>query len=247
MEVMTTVEIRNYVRILWHRAWLVAGLPVLVVALGLLRAAPASPPSYTATMRYSVGLMPEPRESTYTYDRYYTWLTAEYLADDLTEVVRSQEVAEAVVAEAQRRGLNAQVAPGAIQGATTGGKLHRILTVNMGWGNRDELAVLAESLSTVLTQGQAAYFAQFREAGTPVILHRIDPPSISEVGPGMRQRLDLPLRLMLALFAGVGGAFLLEYLDDSVHGAADLTARDLEVIGAIPRRSSLPWAGRGQP
>lgn len=242
------MEIKSYVRILWHRAWLVAGLPALVAALALARSAPPTPPGYVATMRFSVGLQPEAQgEAAYTYDRYYTWLTAEYLADDLTEIVRSQEVAQAVTAEAARRGLNLEVPAGAIQGATTGGKLHRILTVSMSWADRDELAVLADSLSTVLSEGQTAYFAHFREAGTPIVLHPIDPPGIGQVGASARQRLQLPLRLMLALLAGVGGAFVLDYLDDSIRGASDLEAHGLDVLGAIPRRSSLPWSGRKQP
>ncbi len=241
------MEIKNYARILWHWSWLVVGLPAVVVALSLLRAAPPGPTGYAASMRFSIGLSPEaPAEPAYTYDRYYTWLTAEYLADDMTEVVRSREMAEAVMAEAQRRGLDAEIAPGAIQGATTGGKLHRILMVNMSWGNQEELAILADSLATVLQEGKAAYFAQFREAGTPVTMHLIDPPTISPVAASTRERLDLPLRLMLALFAGVGGAFLLEYLDGSVRGPGDLQARGLDVLGTIPRRSALPWVDRRQ-
>jgi capsular polysaccharide biosynthesis protein len=222
--------------------WLIAGLPALVLIFGLLRAGPAPSPGYVANMRFSVGLRPEPpTESAYTYDRYYTWLTAEYLADDLTEVVKSREIAEAVRAEAATRGLDVQVPPGIIQGATSGGKQHRILSVSLNWGRADELSVLAQSLATVLSEGQAAYFQQFKDAGTPIVLHPIDPPAITQAGPSTRSRLELPLRLSLALFAGVGVAFVLEYVDDTVRGAQDLRAQGIDVLGSIPRRSSLPW------
>ncbi len=236
------MEIRNYVRIAWRRLWLIVGLPALVVAFSLLRPAPPRATSYVASMRFSVGVWPERlRSDTYTYDRYYTWLTAEYLVDDLSEVVKSREMADAVMAEARREGLTAQIAPGAIQGATTGGKLHRILSVSMSWGNPDELTVLANSLAKVLTEGQAAYFVDLRAAGTPVMMHLIDPPSIAPVGQSLRSRLDLPLRLLLALLAGVTLAFFLEYVDDSVRGPQDLRTAGLEVLASIPRCSALPW------
>jgi capsular polysaccharide biosynthesis protein len=243
---VTSVEIKEYVRIAWRRSWLIFGLPALVLGLTLLRPVPPRAPTYQATMRFSVGIVPEtPGDSSYTYDRYYSWLTAEYLADDLTEVVRSQEIAAAVKAEAQRHGLATEFAPGSIEGMTTGGKLHRILSVSMSWHSPDELAVLARALSTVLTEGQTGYFEQFRAAGTPVVIHEIDPPTIAAVGEGMRRRLELPLRLGLALFAGLSVAFFLEYLDDTVRGPRDLKSRGLDLLGAIPRQSSLPWGDRG--
>ena len=241
------MEIKHYAHIVWRWLWLIVGLPALVLAFSLLRPTPR-PQGYVATMRFSVGLTPETpaAPSSYTYDRYYTWLTAEYLADDLSEVVKSGEIAQAVAAEAARQGLHVQLAPGAIQGSTAAGKLHRILTVTLSWPKADELAALASALSTVLSQGQAGYFDQFRAAGTPVVMHLIDPPSISPVGVSLKSRLELPLRLILGLLAGLGLAFFLEYLDDSVRGPQDLRMQGLDVLATIPRASALPWAERRQ-
>lgn len=239
------MEIRNYIAILWRRGWLVAGLPALVLVFSLLRPAPQPAPGYVANMRFSVGVTPQaPSPSVYTYDRYYSWLTAEYLADDLTQVVRSREVADAVAAEAARAGLKVDISPEAIQGSAGAGKLHRILTVSLSWGDRDQLQVLADALATVLSQGKTAYFDQFRKAGTPVELHLIDPPSIGQAGVSLRSRMEMPLRLILALVAGLALAFFVEYLDDSVHGPDDLEAQGLPVFGAIPRTGILPWSDR---
>ena len=63
----------------------------------------------------------------------------------------------------------------------------------------------------------------------------IDPPALVPQAVGLRERLDLPLRLLLALAAGVALAFLLDYLDDSVRSAADLEEMGLAVVGEIPR------------
>lgn len=237
------MEIRSYIGIAWRRLWLIVALPAAVLALSLVRPAPA-PGGYAAHMRFSVGLVPEAPGADYTYDRYYTWLTAEYLVDDLSEVVKSHEIAQATSAEATRQGLAVRVPAGAIQSATGAGKQHRILSVSLSWPNADELSVLANALATVLRQGQAPYFEQFRAAGTPIVMELIDPPSVSAIGPSLRHRLELPLRLSLALVAGVALAFLLEYLDDTVHGPQDLEALGLDVVGRIPRASILPWDER---
>jgi capsular polysaccharide biosynthesis protein len=222
------MELVHYWRILTRRWWLVAALLAVVLASYPLSAShPAT--AYTATMRFTVGLRPEPREGAYyTYDYYYTWLTAEYLVDDLSEVVRSSVFAQDV---ATTSGL--AVSPGAIQGSTSAGKLHRILTVQVTWGQPDELERIANAVVTVMTTHADTYFAQLGTSSAVVAV--IDPPSISAVGTSLRQRLDLPLRLILALMAGVALAFLLDYVDDSVREAADLEAMGLVVLGRVPR------------
>jgi len=237
------VELKSYLRITWRWLWMIVALPalVLVLSVGVLRDAPKAE-SYVATMRFSVGLQPEPVPAgAYAYDRYYTWLTSEYLVDDLSEVVKSEEIAQAVAQEAARQGLQVQIAPGAIQGATQAGKLHRILTVSMTWGNRAELEKLSGALATVLSEGKAPYFDQFKQGGTPIQMQLIDPPTISTPGASLRSKLDLPLRAALALLAGVAVAFFVEYLDDSVQSDRDLRAQGLTVLGIIPKRSRLPW------
>lgn len=241
------MEIRKYVGILWRRGWLVLGLPALVFVFGLVRPSAQPDPGYVANMRFSVGVLPEQRvPDFYTYDRYYSWLTAEYLADDLTQIVRSREVAEAVRAEAARQGLDVHVPAEAITGSAGAGKQHRILSVSLSWGDPDQLLILANALATVLTDGQTQYFEQFRAAGTPLMLHLIDPPSIAPGAVSLRARLDAPLRLGLALLAGIALAFFVEYLDGSVRGPEDLEAHGLSVLGAIPRSGILPWSDRGQ-
>jgi capsular polysaccharide biosynthesis protein len=57
------------------------------------------------------------------------------------------------------------------------------------------------------------------------------------VGKSLRERLDLPIRLFLALLAGIALAFLLDYLDDTVRDQAELEEMGITVLGEIPRRS----------
>lgn len=229
------VELAVYWHILKRRAWLVV-LALLAFGASYLLVRPAAPSGYTAQMRFVVGITPEEQPAgTYTYDRYYTWLTAEYLLDDLAEVVKSQRFAQDV---ATISGLPVPV--GAVQGATSAGKLHRILNVSLSWGDRAEIETLANAVVQALTVQGGAYFAQL---GTKdAVIAVIDPPAIAPIGASLRQRLDLPLRLILALIIGVTLAFLADYIDPSIRQRADAAALGLPILGEIPaRRTWWRW------
>lgn len=227
------MELRAYWAIVRRRWW----LPVVIVALtaawwvAARRPWQPHPTTYTTALSFSVGVRPEPRTGHYyTYDRYYTWLASEYLVDDLSEVVRRSEFAAAVSRRLAEQGI--AVPPGAIQGSTQAGKLHRVLTVSITWGDSTQLAAIAEAVAAELGE-QAGFFLPQVQASA-VEARLIDRGAIVAIGPGLRDRLDLPLRLGLGLLVGLGLIFLLEYLDESVHERADLEALGIHVVGEIP-------------
>jgi len=228
------MELRAYWNIIMRRWWLPVGLALAVAALTLVMQRPwqPRPPVYTASMRFNVGVQPERIPGVYTYDRYYTLLTSEYLVDDLGEIVRSGAFAAAVSDRLAGQGIT--VAPGAIGASTQPGKLHRILTVNITWPDADVLAAIANAVAATLTEGSAEFFGQFSAEEADIRL--IDAPSVSAVGRPAREQLDLPLRVLLALAAGIGLAFLLDYLDTSVRERRDLEELGLPVLGEVPRR-----------
>ncbi|MBC7234993.1 MAG: hypothetical protein H5T69_04065 [Chloroflexi bacterium] len=233
------MELRRYWRILRRRLWLVLSLLIIVLA-GYLLLYHEPPPNYAAHMRFVVGLEPETGAGVYyTYDRYYTWLTAEYLVDDLAEVVKSRAFAQDVARRAGLGDSGGDALIGAIQGSTSAGKLHRILTISLTWPNANELESLANAVVAALGEGGATYFAQLSTESAKVSL--IDPPTVAPVGRSLRQRLDLPLRLAIALIAGVGLAFLLDYFDDTIRSRQDVAALGLDTLAAIPaeRRALL--------
>ena len=227
------MELREYWRILRRRWWLPVGLALLVGILTLVVHKPwqPRPPAYSAAMRFNVGVKPERIPGVYTFDRYYTMLTSEYLVDDLGEIVRSQVFAQEVSRRTAEQGIT--VPAGAIGSSTQPGKLHRILTVTVNWPDAAQLEVIANAVAATLTESSADFFGQFSADEADIRL--IDPPVIAEVGVSARQQLDLPLRILLGLVAGAALAFLLHYLDDSVLDRPDLEALGLPVLGEIPR------------
>jgi len=224
------MELRKYWEIVRRRWWLPVGLVGLVLVISLLWPQRA-PAVYQASLRFTVGLEPEPRTGDYyTYDRYYTWLTSEYIIDDFSEVVKSQAFAQGVSSRLSDQEI--QVPPGAIQGSTVAEKQHRILTLHITGPDPNQVGAIAEAAAAELIENNAQYFAQLGAEGAEVFL--IDPPVVGLVPRSLQQRLDLPIRLLLALFVGISLAFLLAYLDDSVRNRGDLEALGLEVLGEIP-------------
>jgi capsular polysaccharide biosynthesis protein len=236
------MELRQYWQIIRRRLWVVFSLFLIVLAIGFLKRAPSTQ-GYQANMRFLMGLEPEAKTGDYyTYDKYYTWLTSEYLIDDASELVRSKAFAEAVSKQLASQGI--QVPAGAIQGSTQAGQLHRILTISVGWGDAKELGDIANAIVAVLPGEIAWHFAQVGTSSVHASL--IDPPTLFAIGASLKQKLDLPLRLFLSVVAGIALAFVLHYLDDSVLSRQELEQSGLNVLAELPpvRRPGvfhLPW------
>ena len=232
------MELRRYWRIIRRRLWIIILLPLVVLGASLALRRPA-PPLYQATVRLMVDVPPLPMEEGMDFDpRYYAALATEYLVDDFSGFVTSQVVAESASARLAAQGIT--IPPGALQGSTSSEKIHRLVTLRVTWSDPDQALAIAQAAVDALQEESPKYFARL-QAGTPQV-SVIDKPSVVPVGPGLRERLDLPLRLGLALLAGLGLAFLVDYLDDTLHDAEDVEALGLAVLGEIPANPRrLPW------
>lgn len=228
------MELREYWQIIRRRWWLPVILTLLVGLLSALQLKPwrPQPVSYNATMRMLVGVLPASNNNATAYDpRYYAWLTSEYLVDDFTEVVRSELFAKKVSARLAQKAIT--LPPGVIQGSAATGKQHRIITLSFGWPDREQLTAIANAAAAELSEHAGDYFHQLGTDGAGITV--IDGPNIDVVGPGVRQRLDLPLRMILALLVGIGLIFLLDYLDTSLRNRQEVEALGFTLLGEIPR------------
>jgi len=228
------MEIRTYWRILWRGKW----IPIVLVGLTLLftlitqKPWQPRPPTYAISMSFSVGIRPRPAPGSYDYDGYYTALASEYLIDDFSEIVKGSEFAARVSQRLADQGIS--VAAGSIQGSTQTGTLHRILQVTIYSGDAGQLPAIADAVSATLTQDAHLFMPRLLAGQGAVYL--VNRGQVVTLGPSLRQRLDLPLRLVLALVAGVGLVYFLAYLDDRIYSAEQLEAMGLPVLGEIPRR-----------
>lgn len=226
------MELRQYWAIIRRWWWIPVLTVLLTAAFTLVTQQPwqARPAAYTTSLSFSVGVQPQaPADGE---EAYYTALASEYLIDDLAEVVRGSEFAAAVSQRLQAQGIT--VPTGALQGSTQAGKLHRILNVAITWGNPDELGTIGDAVAATLAEEAATFMPRlFAQNGAAYLINR---GGVGEIGPGLREQLELPLRLLLALAAGIALAFLADYLDDRVRGREDIERLGLRVVGEIPRR-----------
>ncbi|MFO7679069.1 MAG: hypothetical protein R6X34_03380, partial [Chloroflexota bacterium] len=91
-----------------------------------------------------------------------------------------------------------------------------------------------EAVTAVLQEQNAAALPQLE--GETAVIVPISQPVINPISPGIRSQLDLPLRILVALFAGIGLALLVEYLDPTIREAHEIDAIGLTILGEIPKK-----------
>jgi capsular polysaccharide biosynthesis protein len=220
------MELIQYYRIVVKRWWLIVGLVVVVGVVSLLGLDGPLPPVYSATLRVNVGLQPvPPADADYRYNPLDTWMSSEYFMDDLASAVRGAEFARRVSAR-----FDGAFNLAGVFGASTH---YRVLTVSATWVNPEELAQIANAALDVLESEAGDLVGPLGQAKP--VLRLIDPPVVVPVGQSLKDKLDIPIRLGLALVAGVAGTFLLDYLDTSVRGRPDVETLGIAVLAEIPR------------
>lgn len=229
------MELREYWAILRRRWAAPVLLPVLVALFSAVQLRPweTPPPTYSASMRILVGVLPLEGVEQGEYDpRYYAWMTSEYLVDDFTEVLGSELFARAVNARLAEREI--AIPAGLLSASANTGKQHRIIRLTFNWHSAAQLQEIGAAAVAELEDNAATYFAQLGTQGAGVYV--MDPPVVVPVGPSARQRVEWPLRILLALVAGIGLAFLQEYLDDSVRRKRELEDLGLSLLVAVPKQ-----------
>jgi capsular polysaccharide biosynthesis protein len=224
------MELRAYWNVIVRRWWLVlAPLAVVAVVVGTTYRRP--PTSYQVVLRYAAGTAPVGASA--DYDRYYPWLTSEYIANGLADVAETGAFAQAVAARLRAAGM--EVPAAAVQGAIATDNAQSILVVYLTWPDPAAAVKVADAITAELTENGAAYFPQLE--GVEPAARLLDPPLPVALPPGLRAQLLGPaVKLALGLVAGVGLALLWHYIDPTVQEPADLERLGLPVLAEIPRR-----------
>jgi capsular polysaccharide biosynthesis protein len=223
------MELRHYWRIL-RRRWLVALIPtVVVLAVGLATyRAPA--PSYITGVQFIVGQEPALEADTADEQRYYAWLNSEYIADGVVNWATSGAFAAAVSERLVQQGH--AIPPGAIQ--VTADNSRSLVTVQIIGGDPESLELMMDAAIAVLQEENAGALPQL--GGEPVTLTQLNEPAVSGLPAGIRPQLELVLRIALAILAGIGLAFVVEYLDPTVRERRVLEKMGLPILGEIPEK-----------
>jgi len=221
------MELRTLLKILRRYWYLIVIPPLLVGVFSLLTyRAPAS--GYTSTLRFSVGYAPEDQTTSLQDLKYPAWLTSEYIAGGLSDWAKTGDFAQAVAAEA---GNN--ISSGEVAGSLVSDHLRSIVVLYLNGGDADKLTAIGNATVTVLQQRNHIVFPQNGEGATVTALDGI---VVAPSAPSLRTRLDLPIRLALALVFGIVLAFVAWYLDPRLRDRADVEAIGLNIIAEIPKK-----------
>lgn len=224
------MELRRFLRVVLRRWWLVA-LPVVAVLVHTVISYQPPATIYQVVVRFAAGT--PPAGLSVDYDRYYPWLTSEYIANGLADVAETRAFAQAVADRLAERGV--VVDPAAVQGAIATDNAQSILVVYLTWPDAVQAGWLAEAITEELTERGAHYFPQLE--GLDPAVRPLDDPVPVPLPPGLRAQLLGPaVRVGLALGVGLGLALLWHYLDPTVRDPEELEAIGIPVLGRIPRR-----------
>ncbi|MBI5033979.1 MAG: hypothetical protein HZB51_25950 [Chloroflexi bacterium] len=226
------MELRDYARVLLRYWWLIV-LLVVVVGVGsfVFRVQPA--PQYSASVRFTIGVDAPAAKEVSGYDPILTsYQASEYIRDDFVEIIRSDIFADDVNAILKKSGVNdVQIGRGNLGAAIE--KQRRLMSLSVTWDDAAQAQKIADAAVKNLTENNAKYFAQLGSTGANITI--IDHPVVSPVGRSLRDQMDIPIRVLIALLAGVALAFILDYLDTAVRDARDVESLGLKVVGEIPR------------
>ncbi len=221
------MELRTFLKIL-KRYWYLIIIPPILVGVFTLVTYRAPAPSYTASLRFSVGYTPE-QETTSLYDRKYpAWLTSEYIAGGLSDWVKTGDFAQAVANVA-----GGDITAGEVAGSIVSDYLRSVVVLYLNGGDPNRLATIGNAAIKVL---QVRNNVVFPQNGAGATVTPLDGVVVAPAPPALRARLDIPIRLALGLALGVVLAFLAWYFDPRIRDRAEAEAIGLNIIGEIPKK-----------
>jgi capsular polysaccharide biosynthesis protein len=225
------MELRHYWKIL-KRRWLLVLIPaIIVLGIGLLTYQPPAT-VYNSGVRFIVGQLPAAGTELKDEQRYYNWLTSEYIVNGLTDWVQGGEFSAAVSDYLAKQGH--EVPDHAVQAGLVADNARSMLTISLTYADPEMLAVMMDGVIAVLTSENAQALPQL--GGETAILTQLDQPVVNPLPAGIGNQLDLPLRIMLAMVAGVALAFLVEYLDPTIRDRQEAEGLGFNILGEIPRK-----------
>jgi capsular polysaccharide biosynthesis protein len=238
------MELRAYWQVVVDRIWVVVAtfLVVLVVAAASVYAIPAVASPWQASISLAIKPVPLPaNENQYYSDDYYSYVASEYLNDDLIDILQGDTFLQAARQQAQ------QAFGTAPNGSITAKKAHRVLDIVVSASNPTQALDLAKTIGTMLTDPKSggAYFGLLSNRAQTVAV--VDGPRITAQPAGRNALVNLAARALVGLALGVGLAFLLEYMDDSLRPSEVEELLGWPVLAEIPGRGVPAGRSGGRP
>ena len=159
------------------------------------------------------------------------FIASEYAIDDMVEGVRGNVFSAAVADRVRAAGL--EIGAEEVTSAISAEREHRVLTVTFRSADPRRAEVIAREATAEL-EASAFDYIGVPSPGADSVVQVIDQPG--NAGPDTsRARLLLLLQVIAAVGAGVLLAFLVDYLDDSIHDGESAA-----VSLGVPHLATIP-------
>lgn len=229
------MELKSYLMVLLRRWPAIVILPLLVGLFAIYQDM-SRVTQYTAEARLSVVRIPDqaPVED-FQYDDYYNYLTSEFKIDDLVETVAGNVFAGAVAERSAA--IGAPVDATTVQQVMSEERQHRVLSIMATTTEADRSLQIVQAAVAELEENANMYLdTPADEAGAMVRV--VEYPNEASTDT-TRARILLLLGVIAAFGAGVLLAFLVDYLDDTLYDAENVSiATRLPVLASVPEKRS---------
>ncbi|MDA8217785.1 MAG: hypothetical protein M0Z94_09240 [Dehalococcoidales bacterium] len=223
------MELRAYWQVLWRWRWLALAVAI-VTFVASLAIQTREPTLFQSTLRLAVQPNIPQNQSSSTSPAeqvYYEYVSAELLIDDVMDLVKSP----AFNAEATKKASAALGKPAYSTIDTE--KMHKLARFTVTADDPQQAQAMAKAIGDLLLDPQGNYFKMFVQYEPTLTV--VDEGNPVPASTASRVYLYMLLRVALALIAGLGLAFLLEYLNDTVRNSREVeNATGLRVLGEIP-------------
>lgn len=224
------MELRYFWKICKRRWWLIVIPPLVVAVVSLVTYSPPPPAGFNVGVNFIVSQEPAELSANPDENRYYNWLASEYIVNGLTDWVTGNEFKTAVSQQLAAQNIDAPPLSFNVVADNVRSKLQ----LSIQHGDAGTLAHIMEAAIDVLTEQNAAVLPQL--GGETAVIVLVDQPVVTPIGQSIRSQLDIPLRIVLALIAGLGLALLVEYLDSTIRDREQVENLDLPLLGEIPKK-----------
>ena len=224
------MEIRQLVKAV-KRWWWIGIVPAAIVLIYIIVTYEKPPVTYQVAMRFATGGEPATALSD-DYDRYYAWLSSEYIANGLADIATSDSFASHISDALKEKGWD--ISPASVRAAIASDNTQSTTFIYVTWHDLAQVVDLAEIISAALIRSGPVYYPQMSQIGP--VARLIDAPTAYPLAPSLRTQLVGPA-IRLALAAGLGCGLILAafILDPTIREADDLIVREISYLGCIPK------------
>ena len=235
------MELRRYWEIIRRRWWIVLGLPLLVGLFSLLTYEPSTP-LHAYDLQYSVSFTPAYGEVMNEDPTLDAVQASEYIADDLTELLQGTTFFDYVASYLPDtffagQNVSAALARGAVlQDLITlerVEKTHRLLDLTFAMEGEQEAEQLVTAVKQAISNDVTPWLREIW-AVSPILMELVNETGPYEMREGLGPLVEFLLRIVIALFAALALALLLEYLDSTIRNRTEAESIAGPVLAEIP-------------